>query len=132
MPVPRAGTLLIPSGPAHDPGLRHLHVVCTDPDATGRQVVVSVTSWTNNYCDDTCILEPHMHPFIRHRSWILYRAARMEAAADLEAGLEQRIFEAREPMNGQVFLQIRNGLCRSIHTPRYIKRHMNCPPAPQR
>lgn len=31
----RKGTLLIPSGPARDPSRRHLHVICTNPDATG-------------------------------------------------------------------------------------------------
>lgn len=121
-----AGTLLIPSGPAHNPGLRHLHVVCTDPDAEGKQVVVSITTWTNDLCDATCIMEAFMHPYLRHKSYVFYRKARIETSDVLEEGLEQNIFEAKEPMNGQAFLRIRNGICASPHTPRKVKRHMGC------
>ena len=32
MPIYRAGTLLVPSGPSHDPDRKHLHVVCNDTD----------------------------------------------------------------------------------------------------
>ena len=124
--VARAGTLLIPSGPDNDPGRRHLHVVCTDPDEDGTQLIISITSWINDLCDATCIVHPHEHPWLRHQSYVFYRKARIEAATTLENGLLRGIFEQLQDMNGQTFLRIRNGVCRSPQTPRKIKRYFGC------
>ncbi|CAN7432153.1 hypothetical protein [Rhizobium sp. LjRoot254] len=124
--VARAGTLLIPSGPENDPGRRHLHVVCTDPDGDGNQLIVSITTWTNNLCDAACIIQPHEHAWLRHQSYVFYRKARIEAAATLDNGLRQGIFEQLADMNAQTFLRIRNGVCSSQQTPRKIKRYFGC------
>ena len=126
MPVPAAGTLLIPSGPAHNLDLKHLHVVCTDPDANGNQIIVSITTWRNEQCDDTCIMDAYMHPFLTHKSYVLYSRARIEASSVLEKGLAQNVFEARQAMNRQAFFRIRNGICRSPFTPRKVKRNLGC------
>ncbi len=124
--VARAGTLLIPSGPEDNPDLRHLHVVCTDPCVNGNQIIVSITSWTNDLCDGTCILRAHEHEFLRHKSYVFYRKARIEAATTLDNGVQQGLFEPREAMNAQTFLRIRNGICRSIQTPRKVKQYYGC------
>ena len=65
----RRASLLIPSGPTHDPQRRHLFIVLTDPfDDTGngvsRVLLVSLAS-VRDSCDRTCILKPGDHPFIR-------------------------------------------------------------------
>lgn len=122
----RAGTLLIPSGPSHDPGRRHLHVICNDTDADGRNLLVPITTWANDRCDGTCRLEAHEHPWLRHSSFILYRKAEVREAEKLEAGIRRGMFVVREPMNGQTFLRVRNGVCASPHTPRKIKRYFGC------
>lgn len=122
----RAGTLLIPSGPAIDPGRRHLHVVCNDTDENGLNLLVSVTSWTNDLCDPTCRLEEHEHPWLTHSSYILYRKAEVREAIKLDAGIQQGLFTAEHPMNGQTFLRIRNGVCASLQTPRKVKRYFGC------
>ena len=122
----RAGTLLIPSGPAADLGRRHLHVVCNDTDEDGLNLLVSVTTWTNNLCDPTCRLEAYEHPWLTHSSYILYRKAALREATQLDAGIEQGLFTVQEPMNGQTFLRIRNGVCVSPQTPRKIKRYFGC------
>lgn len=123
----RAGTLLIPSGPAIDPGRRHLHVICTDTDEQGMNLLVSVTSWTNELCDPTCRLAAHEHPWLIHASYVLYRKAELREAVKLDAGIRQGLFTLEAPMNGQAFLRVRNGICTSPHTPRRIKRYFGCP-----
>lgn len=128
--VAAAGTLLIPSGPLEDQNRRHLHVVCTDPCAAGNQIIVSITTWTNDLCDDACILEAHEHEFLRHKSYVLYRKARIEAASTLDNGVAQGLFMTRAPMNGQTFLRIKNGICRSKQTPRKVKKYFGCPGEP--
>ena len=57
----RAGTLLIPSGPAGDPDRMRLPVICTDPDLKGPQILVSVSTFEKGD-DATCILLPKQHP----------------------------------------------------------------------
>ena len=87
MPIYRAGTLLIPSGPSHDPDLKHLHVVCNDTDDDGNNLIVPVASWTNDLCDDTCILLPHEHDFVRHKSWWFIGTAQLLQPRVWNAGL---------------------------------------------
>lgn len=126
MPIYRAGTLLIPSGPSHDPDRKHLHVVCNDTDAMGFNLIVSVATWTNDLCDDTCILLPHDHGFIRHRSWVVYRKAEIIEAARLEKGLQDHLVFRHDNMNAAAFLRVRHGICRSSATARKIKNYFGC------
>jgi hypothetical protein len=125
--VVRKGTILIPSGTACEPDKKHLFVVCTDACAEGRHLLVPIASWTNDLCDATCKLAKGEHPFIAHPSYILYRKARIEAAAALIGGVERGGLSPQAPMNGQTFLRIANGVCRSPHTPRKIKVYAACP-----
>jgi hypothetical protein len=127
MPIAKAGTLLIPSGPSHDPDRRHMFVVCNDTDAGGLNLIVPVTSWTNNLCDATCRLDAHEHGYLRHASYVLYRNARIEPAKALLDGLASKVFTPHDPVNGQVFLKVKNGVCRSPQTPRKIKVYFGCP-----
>lgn len=81
-------------------------------------------TWTNSLCDNTCLVEAFEHEWLRHRSYVLYRKSRIEAAADLIINGERRgLFERRGAMNPQTFLRIRNGIARSPHTPMKIKRY---------
>ncbi len=126
--VVKKGTILIPSGTSFDPDKMHLFVVCTDACADGNHLLVPVASWINDLCDATCKLAKGEHPFITHASYILYRKARIEAAAALVVGVEQKILSPHETMNGQTFLRIANGICRSPQTPRKFKIYAGCPP----
>ena len=126
MAIYRAGTLLIPTGPSHDPDRRHLHVVCNDTDEKGNNLIVPVASWTNDLCDNTCILQPHDHGFIRHKSWLVYRNAVVKAAERLEHGIREHLLLRHDDMNQAAFLRVRNGISRSPHTKRKIKVYFGC------
>lgn len=127
MDYPRAGTLLIPSGTYHNPNKRHLFIVCTETKEDGTNLLVPISTWINDLCDDTCRLAPHEHAFIRHDSYVLYRKARTESAQNLHDGVAAGLFQTREPVNAQVLLRVVNGVCRSIHTPRKFKLYLDCP-----
>lgn len=127
MNYPRAGTLLIPSGPSHDPNQRHMFIVCTETAADGTNLLVPVASWVNDLCDATCRLAVHEHGFLRHPSYVFYRNARIEPAQKLHDGLAAGIFTTHDPVNGQVFLRVRNGICRSPQTARKINIYFGCP-----
>lgn len=127
MAIYRAGTLLIPSGPSNDPNRKHLHVVCNDTDANGLNLIVPVATWTNDLCDPTCHLLAHDHDFLRHKSWVVYRNAAIVEAVRLETGINERIVIRHADMNNSAFLRVKNGICRSLSTPRKIKKYFGCP-----
>jgi hypothetical protein len=124
--VARAGTLLIPSGPSHNPNKMHLHVVCTDPCSNGNQLIVCICTWTSDLCDDACILQPGEHRFLTRKSYVLYRKSRIESAAALDNGIAIGLFRSEPQMNAQSFLRIKNGICRSKQTPRKMKTYFGC------
>lgn len=120
-------TIIIPSGPGNDPSRPHLFVICTDPCGAGNIVLVPVCKWINHLCDSTCKLRPGVHKKVRVESYIMYRKARIETANTISQGVKDGEFVVQQPMNGQTFLQIKNGLCASPQTPRKVKFYLQCP-----
>lgn len=123
----KKGTVLIPSGPSHDPNRKHLHVVCTDPDAKGDQLIVSICTKVNNLCDSACTIQSHEHPWLTKESYVFYRKAQIVAKTALDNGVSAKFFTVQADINGQTFLRITKGICASIQTPRKIKKYFGCP-----
>jgi hypothetical protein len=118
----------MPSGTYHRPDLKHLFIVCTDACENGNHVLVSITSWTNDLCDGTTRLSKGDHPFVRKDSYMFYRGARIENAEVIQVGLDEGKFEFYEdPMSDEWVKKIMDGLCKSIHTPKKVKKYANCP-----
>lgn len=116
----RRASLLIPSGPTHDPQRRHLFIVLTDPfndtgNGISRVLLVSLSS-VRDGCDRTCILKPGDHPFIRHESFVAYWSARIEEAGKVASAVHNNVFQAHHPVSEQVMLRICQGLESSRHT----------------
>lgn len=126
MVIARKGTLLIVSGPRHDPERKHLHVVCNDPDGDGNVALVSVCSVTGTNHDTTCILQSHEHDFVKHESFVLYARAKIVSASSLANGVAAKLMIMRDDMNGQTFLRVLKGACRSPQTPRKVKKYLGC------
>ena len=118
----------MPSGPDIDLYRLHLFVICTDSCENGNQVIVSITSYTNELCDKTCVLLAHEHAFLLHKSYVFYRKAAVTPTAALVAGVSKNLFTPKADMNAQSFLRIYNGLCVSPQTPRLVKAYLGCPP----
>ena len=96
------------------------------PDATGNVVIVSITTYTNDLCDQTCVLQAHEHPWLRHKSFVLYRKAEIISAVALQARIDSGEVAERDDVNPQTFLRIKNGLCNSPQTKRKVKRYLGC------
>ena len=123
----RRGTILIPSGPLHDQARKHLFVICTDPCEKGLQLVIPISSKTNDLCDSTCVLQPHEHAFLKHDSFVFYKKARIESSCIITKGVNDRVFIPHDEMNRQSFQKIMNGICRSSETARKVKIYYGCP-----
>lgn len=124
--IARKGTLLIVSGPRHDPERKHLHVICTDPDETGHVVLVPICSVPKGPHDTTCILQHYEHRFLKKPSFIQYAHADLHKVEALASGIQKKIIDQDDDLNGQSFLRVVAGICRSSLTPRKIKRHLKC------
>ncbi len=118
-------TFLMKSGPSHDPERLHLHVVCLDVDDDGNTLIVPVASYKNSLCDSACILKAGTHELINRESYILYRKAQIRNADELQEDIDARVIIPQKDMSQHFFLMIRNGVGRSIRTPRNIKKYFN-------
>lgn len=119
----RRGTLLMPSGPANDPWRMHLHIICTDPDEEGHQLLVPICSIRGDIYDRTCELWAGTHSTVHHPSYVAYRHADLARNDRLRVRIEERVLVPREDLNGQDFLRVTRGITASKHTPNKIKAH---------
>lgn len=126
MAIAKKGTLLIVSGPKHDLERKHLHVVCNDPDGEGKVALVSICSVTGTSHDTTCILQEHEHAFLKHESFVLYARAKIVSESSLTNGVAANLMVIHDDMNGQTFLRVLKGVCRSPQTPRKVKKYLGC------
>ena len=126
MSIAKKGTLLIVSGPSHDPSRKHLHVICSDPDHERNVLIVGICSVSSAPHDDTCILQPHEHDFLSHDSYVLYARAQIVPEQGLNLAIENKSAIVHKAVNSQTFLRIKKGICRSPHASRKVKRYAGC------
>ncbi len=99
-------TVLIPSGPLHDPHRKHLHIVVARKSGPPAQILmVSVCSMTVGYEDATTCCAGGEHPFICKPSYVRYSDARYDNEADIQRGIDKAIFELHEPCRAE-FLEV--------------------------
>jgi hypothetical protein len=121
----RRATLLIPSGPAHDPERLHLHIVLNDPHPDTAQalkvLLVSVTGIpASQMYDPSCSLFAREHPFINKPSYVLYRAARLVDPQLLDTKVLTKAYVAKPLVDEALFAYIVTGLRESLQTAPYL------------
>ena len=114
-------TLIIPSGPVG----KHLFIILNKPkDFAGyvnSSVLVNVSSIRNAPYDYTCILEPGSHPFIKHRSFVAYRHARVDREESLIQKVSASLFTPHEPLDDKLLKRVKTGLYDSPQTRKFLK-----------
>jgi len=132
LPYPGA-CLLMPSGPADDPGRNHLFVVLTPPHSSDdvlSVLTVSLSTWHDDRpCDDSCVLDVGDHPFVRHRSFIRYNRARISPAQVLIDGVQKGDFRGKQSLDVDALQRVIDGLNRSPDvTPRVARFYRSAVP----
>ena len=119
----KRATVLIPSGSADRPDLRHLFVLLCDPfgDPPKCLLVSLSTVRENAYHDPACLLYAGDHPFVKQTSYVKYSTCRLEEAAKLVRAVESGIFRQHDMMDGAVVARIIRACLSSRHTPKEIK-----------
>ena len=116
--IHRGATLLLD---AH--GGLHLHVILNDPaciENYGTEVQVVIVSVTSikvgKEYDDTVVLSPGDHPFIKHPSYVAYRFAQIKPA-----NLVAQLGKEHSPISDSLMAKIIQGALKSGKTRMYIK-----------
>lgn len=116
----RCDTLLIPSGPSE-----HLFVITTDACPMGSHLLVNFSSVkAGRTIDSTCIIEPGEHPFIGHRSFVLYRSAQIQTANRLSTLVDGWLYKPHERATSELTDRILSGFSVSPFTPNFIKSYL--------
>lgn len=125
-------TILIPSGPSHDPNRMHLHILLNDPVFVESPIIynniissptqliqmVSISSYNPEQpCDPTCILDPGEHEFVKHKSFVCYAYTRVVAAQAIQLSLDEKTFVLKERVTEDVFARVHAGVGISDDTP---------------
>ncbi len=104
------------AGPGNRP---HLWIVVTDPLPTGETIVVSVTT-LRHAAEQTVVLGPSDHSFIRHQSCVHFGDARILDGTRLDVEIQHARIQNHDPCTEQLTDEIEDGLWSSPHTPRKV------------
>jgi hypothetical protein len=125
LPFPKA-TLLVPSGPSHDPDRKHLFIVLTKPDAAHNVLIVGVASipHQSNH-DKACELARGEHAFLRHPSYVRFRGAHIVAAQSLIDSVSAGLMVVREPISDTTMERVIGGLQKSLFVSPKIRQYFS-------
>jgi hypothetical protein len=100
----------------------HLYVVCSDPVVDSlRIVLVSITTFKPKE-EACCMLAKGEHPFVKHRSCVRYKDARIATEGALMKLLSLSQMTVREPVSEDLLARIRTGARESDFLPEDCRR----------
>jgi hypothetical protein len=102
----------------------HLYVVCSDPAADPVQVLIVNFTTFRPKEETCCIVTPGEHAFIRHRSCVRYKDARIVPVKSLIALLDSAQMSRREPVSKELLARIRGGASNSEYLPEECRRFL--------
>jgi hypothetical protein len=111
------------NGPA-----RHLTVIITNPDDDRNFLAVPVSTYVKINGkplpgqDESCLLTPGCHPFIKRKSYALYKKAKAISFQQLYNGLNRGLFVRQPNMAKEIIQDLQRGAELSIFFPEELKR----------
>lgn len=100
----------------------HLWVVVCEPfDSPTKVIIVFLTS-RKSYSDQTIVLRPQDHDFIRHETVVSYADARIVQTDYIIRRVSERDVKPHDSLRDEVIKVIQQGLINSPRTPRDVKK----------
>jgi hypothetical protein len=99
----------------------HLWILAFGPDTKGRIVLVSVTTLRRGK-DQTVVLQPGDHPFVKHPSCVFYQDAIIASASHLEAWIAGELATPTDPCPAELLKLVCDGFSASEFTPQKVVR----------
>ena len=104
----------------------HLHVVIIDIiPTTGETIIVPVETHTSEKQDGTTFLYTGDHQFIKQKSYVNYRRARIHTKDDLQNWIDTGIAKKMKPLEADVLQRVKNGVIESKRTFSDVKDLLN-------
>ncbi len=117
-PTVKAGDTLLVTHESYN----HLYVICSDPAVdSDRILMVSLTTFRAKE-EICCMVAAGEHPFVKHRSCIRYKDARIASARELAILLSSPQMTQREPVSAELLARIRRGAYESEYLPEECRR----------
>jgi hypothetical protein len=99
----------------------HLFVIILEcEDQIGQTIIVNIQSAQGKF-DPTTILRAGDHDFVDHDSYVVYRRARIITYAELEQKVKSGLAKSKQPLTGEVFQRLCEGLLKSPFTPMEVR-----------
>ena len=99
----------------------HLWIVLSDPNLDNdRIVIVDITTWRDRAIflnDASCIVEAGEHPFVKKKSYVFYREARITSQSDMEKCIAVGLMTPQEDCRPELLERVLVGASQSPQTP---------------
>jgi hypothetical protein len=117
----RAGRAILFRESAH--AKPHLWFILTDPGGNPPRVVAVMLRTAQRFTDDTVVLHPGDHPFVRHPSSIHYSTARWLTVDAIARAFHDGRCSLQQDMSADLLTRARKGLMRSPFTVNAIRQY---------
>ena len=87
----------------------HLWMVISDPAQGEDCVIVNFTSWRADK-DQACVVEVGEHPYVKNKTCVNFRDAKLCKLSALKALIAARHLEAHQPLSPALLGKIRNAV----------------------
>jgi hypothetical protein len=118
----KAGDTFLMPAPGISTRTPHLWIVLTDPTAENSTVVIVSVTTLRHGADQTIILMPGEHPFVRRPSAVFYADALLVDVLELDDKAKLGHIQMREPCSAGTLANIRAGVSASDLTPQKVQR----------
>lgn len=112
----RGDTFTIPGG------MRHLLVLLSDPVTYPDElVIVNLSSW-RDWQDASCIIEAEEHPWVRHKTVVAYKHAKITSLKVIKAQISSNMISSYpDPVSPDLFRRMLKGALSSREIPAKVK-----------
>jgi len=99
----------------------HLFVIIIDPEEyTKNTIVIPVNTLRSQKQDQTTLLKPGDHEFVKDLSFANYSFARIRSVTFIEQLIKDGKAKIKDPINNSVLEKILMGIRKSEHTPQEV------------
>jgi hypothetical protein len=113
-------TLLLSEPPLYNP---HLWIILTDPDGKPPEVVAVMLRTVTSFTDQTLVLQPGEHPFVKHPTSVHYSTTRRFRVAAILTAIQSGRCHLREDATADLLQRAQAGLIASPFTVNAIREH---------
>jgi molybdopterin-guanine dinucleotide biosynthesis protein A len=94
----------------------HLWFVLTDPEGVDGLMIAVMVCTMKVFADETVLLEPGDHPFIKHESYVAYTSAKYVKRSRIEIALRSHHCFLKQSMSPPLLKRVQDGLLTSPYT----------------